>query len=102
MTVREGPTTGRELRSLVSEEGTLELRLMDVAIAEPDAGEVLIRVEAAPINPSDVGLLLAGADLSTAQVSGPATDPVMTATVPEATMPSLAARVGKSLAVGNE
>ena len=96
------PSTGRELHSLVTADGTLELRLVDVPIREPGAEEVLIRVEAAPINPSDLGLLLAGADVSTAQVSGPDDNPVLRATIPAATMRALTGRIGTPLPVGNE
>ena len=96
------PSTGQELRSLVTAEGTLELRLVDVPIPEPGAGEVVIRVEAAPINPSDLGLLLAGADLTTAQISGSPDSPVLVATIPAATMTALTGRVATPLPVGNE
>jgi NADPH2:quinone reductase len=98
----DDPITGQELRSLVTAEGTLELRLVDVPIPEPGAGEVIIRVEAAPINPSDLGLLLAGADLTTAQISGPPHSPVLTATIPAATMRTLTGRVATPLPAGNE
>ena len=69
------PDTAQELRSLVTAEGALELSLADVPVSAPQGNEVLIRVEAAPINPSDLGLLFAGADMSQAMVSwfgGPA------------------------------
>jgi len=61
-----------------------------------------VRVEAAPINPSDLGLLLAGADLDTATVTGPPEHPTLRATIPPAGMRALAGRVGQSLTVGNE
>ena len=102
MTAAHHPGTGRELRSLVTAEGTLELRLVDVPVPEPGPGEVVVRVEAAPINPSDLWLLLAGADLSTAEVRGPADDPVLTAAIPAPTMRALAGRVGTPSPVGNE
>ena len=69
------PTSSLQLRSLVTEAGTLELSLVDVPIPPLGADEVLVRVEAAPINPSDLGLLLAGAAVASAVVSGTATDP---------------------------
>jgi NADPH2:quinone reductase len=62
----------------------------------------VVRIEAAPVNPSDLGLLLAGADLNTAEESGPADDPVLTATIPVGRIPALAGRVGISLPAGNE
>ena len=50
--------TGRELRSTLTEDGTLRLSLEQVDYADPAADEVTVRIEAAPINPSDLGLLL--------------------------------------------
>jgi NADPH2:quinone reductase len=98
----ESPDTGQQLRSLVTPDGTLELSLLAVPIGEPQPNEVVIRVEAAPINPSDLWLLFAGADMGSAKVSGPAADPVVTASIPGAAMRALAHRVGVSLPVGNE
>jgi NADPH2:quinone reductase len=96
------PETAKELRSLVRDDGRLELSLREVSIPEPQPNEVLIRVEAAPINPSDLGLLLAGADMSTARVTGPTDSPVVTAALPAGALKAMAARVGTSLPVGNE
>jgi NADPH:quinone reductase len=96
------PTSTRQLQSLVTAAGRLELRLVTVGVPEPGPDEVVVRVEASPINPSDLGLLLAGADPATFESSGPADDPVVTATIPEAAMGALAGRVGQSLPVGNE
>jgi NADPH2:quinone reductase len=64
------PENAVELRSLVTPQGTLELSLHDVPVPTPAANEVLVRVEASPINPSDLGLLIAGADMTTATVAG--------------------------------
>ena len=96
------PTTMRQLRSLITSEGNLELSLASVEIPVPQAHEVLVRIEAAPINPSDLGLLLSTADLETAIASGTADHPVVTATIPPQTLRGLAARVGQSMPVGNE
>jgi NADPH2:quinone reductase len=87
---------------LITSDGTLELSLASVEIPAPQAHEVLVRIEAAPINPSDLGLLLSTADLETATASGTADHPVVTATIPPQTLRGLAARVGQSLPVGNE
>jgi NADPH2:quinone reductase len=96
------PASSLQLRSLVTDQGTLELSLVDVPmpILKPD--ELLVRVEAAPINPSDLGLLLAGADVGSARVKGTFERPVMVAPLVEGALRGLAARVGKSLSVGNE
>jgi NADPH2:quinone reductase len=96
------PTSSVQLRSLVTDAGTLELSLVDVPIPPLGADEVLVRVEAAPINPSDLGLLLAGADVASAAVSGTSERPVVTAPLAEGALRALAGRVGKSLTVGNE
>jgi NADPH:quinone reductase len=96
------PGTGLELRSLVTPQAKLELSIVQVPIPPPDPNEVLVRVEAAPINPSDLGLLLAGVDLSAATVAGSSDNPVVTADLPAAAMRALAARVGVSMPVGNE
>jgi NADPH2:quinone reductase len=98
----DSPDTGQQMRSLVTSDGTLELSLLAVPIGEPKPNEVVIRVEAAPINPSDLWLLFAGADMGSAKVSGPIADPVVTASIPAAAMRALAHRVGVSLPVGNE
>jgi NADPH:quinone reductase-like Zn-dependent oxidoreductase len=86
----------------VTEQGALELSLADVRISSLKPDELLVRVEAAPINPSDLGLLLAGAEVGSARVVGTSDRPVMVAPIAEGTLHSLAARVGKSLSVGNE
>jgi len=96
------PDNALELRSLVTSHGTLELSLHEVPIPVPAANEVLVRVEASPINPSDLGLLLAGADMTTAIVAGTPERPVVTASLAEVTPRALSARVDRSLPVGNE
>lgn len=98
----ELPDTARELRSLVTSDGTLELSLHEVPVAVPGVNEVLVRVEASPINPSDLGLLVASANLSEATVSGTAERPVVTVPVGASALGALAARLDKSLPVGIE
>ena len=80
--------TGLQLRSLIKKSGELELSLAEVPIPEPAADEVVVRVEASPINPSDLGLLVGAADMTTAKASGTKAAPVVTAKVPEAAMQS--------------
>ena len=96
------PTRGRQLRSLVSADGTLQLSLPIVETPAPTEGQVLVRIEAAPLNPSDLGLLFGGADMSTATFAGEGDDTVVTAVVAPAVLRGLAGRLGQSLAVGNE
>jgi len=96
------PDNALELRSLVTSEGTLELSLHDVPVPTPAASEVLVRVEASPINPSDLALLVAGADMTTATVAGTPERPIVTASLGARAPGRLSARVDKSLPVGNE
>src|SRR5204863_9172187 len=93
--------SGLQLRSLLKKSGELELSLVDVPTPEPADDEVVVRVEATPINPSDLGLLIGPADMSTAKVSGTEM-PVVTAKMPEAALRMMAARLDQSLPVGNE
>jgi NADPH:quinone reductase len=94
--------TGLQLRSRVSKDGILELSLARVPTPEPKHDEVIVRIDATPINPSDLGLLLGGADLFTAKTAGTPDAPVVTASIPPATMRGLGGRVDQSLPVGNE
>jgi NADPH:quinone reductase-like Zn-dependent oxidoreductase len=94
--------TGLQLRSLIKKSGELEISLLDVPTPEPGPDEVVVRVEAAPINPSDLGLLIGAADMSTAKASGGKDAPVITAKVPEGAMRAMAARLDESMPVGNE
>ena len=96
------PDTALELRSLVTSQGTLKISLEDVAVPTAAPNEVLVRVEASPINPSDLGLLIAGADMTTATVAGTPERPVVTAELAAGTLGGLSARVDKPLPVGNE
>ena len=95
-------TSGLQLRSTVTADAKLKLELVSMDTPAPGADEVLVRVEASPINPSDLGLLFGGADMSTAEVSGAAESSVVNADVPDAMMRAMAARIDQSLPVGNE
>jgi NADPH2:quinone reductase len=98
----EIPATGLQLHSTIRSEGTLELSLAEVPVPEPGDGEVLVRVEATPINPSDMGLLFGPADMTTARASGSPERPVVTADVPERLLKTVAARLDQALPCGNE
>jgi NADPH:quinone reductase-like Zn-dependent oxidoreductase len=90
------------MQSLIKQIGELELSLASEPVRKPDADDVVVRIDATPINPSDVGLLLGAADLSAATQSGISGQPAVTAPISPPAMRALAARVGVALSVGNE
>jgi NADPH2:quinone reductase len=94
--------TGLQLRSLVKSSGELELSLAQVPTPKPSADEVLIRIEAAPLNPSDLGLLFGGADIAQAAQRGTQQQPVLAAPIPAGVLKSMSARFDLSMPVGNE
>ena len=95
-------TTGLELRSLITKSGELELSLASVTVPEPGPDQVVVKVQASPINPSDLGLLTGPADLAQAKTSGSGAGTKVTAPVPQTALPFLAARLDESMPVGNE
>ena len=96
------PTTGLQMRTEVREDYTLEISLVETDVPDPGPDEVLVRIEAAPINPSDLGLLLGPADRSSIRVSGTPERPLVTADIPEAGRRMVEGRLGQSLPLGNE
>ena len=92
------PDTMRRIRSLVTAEGEVEVSLETVPMPEPREGQVLVRVEAAPLNPSDIAVLLAGAAVAKGRREGDA----LVAPLPEGARSLLTARVGEPSIVGNE
>ena len=94
--------TNIELTSTINEDNRLELALREIEIPQPGENQVVIRVEAAPINPSDLGVMFSVADMATAKQSGSADRPVISAEVPAKFMGAVKKRVGKSIPVGNE
>ena len=96
------PLVGLELRSFISSQGMLELVLEQVEAGNLAENEVIVRVEATPLNPSDIGLLFGPADLSEAKKSGTDERPSMTAPVCASSISRLGSRIDKSLKVGNE
>ena len=94
--------TGLQLQSKVQSNGELMLSLAAVGTPAPQDDEVVVRVQATPINPSDIGLLFGPADMGTAVYSGTATHPVVTARIPSAAMKGMAGRMDQALPVGNE
>jgi len=96
------PNDGLQLRSLVQASGEIEVSLVRVPTPPPQADEVVVRVEATPVNPSDIGLLFGAADLATVAARGRGEQTVVSARIPPAAMKAMAGRVAQSLAVGNE
>lgn len=90
--------TGHELRSLITEDGKLRISMEPISVGEPGAGEVVIRVEGSPINPSDLGTLVGPVDASTFRSE----EGTLVADIPVGSLPALALRIGKPLQVGNE
>jgi NADPH:quinone reductase len=99
---RSAPPTGLQLRSLVKPEGQLEISLVAVPTPQPAPDEVVVRIEASPLNPSDIGLLFGAAEIGTARLAGTGAAAVVTIEIPERAMKSMAGRLGESMPVGNE
>ena len=94
--------TALQMQSTLQEDGTLQVTLADVDMPVPAEHEVLVRVEASPINPSDLGVMFGPANIEAATSSGSGSDTVLAAPVAPAHMPRFSARIGQALTVGNE
>ena len=96
------PATNLTMLTLVTEGGQLEVSLARVPMPDPKDHEVLVRVQAAPINPSDLGLLFGAADMTTARASERDGLPLVTADIPAGGMRAMAGRLGEAMPIGNE
>ena len=96
------PATNMTMLTLATEGGQLEVSLAALPMPEPKDHEVLVRVQATPINPSDLGLLFGAADMSTARASTRDGLPLVTADIPAAGMRAMAGRLGEAMPIGNE
>jgi NADPH:quinone reductase len=96
------PTDTRQLVSTITNAGTLTLRLNRNPIPSPAPDEVVVKVEAAPINPSDLGLMFGATDWSKAMGSGSGYEAVITVPVPDHLMRHVQSRLGKAMLPGNE
>jgi NADPH2:quinone reductase len=96
------PLSGLQLHSLIKKSGELEVSLATVEVQSPAPNEVVVRIEASPINPSDIGLLFGPADMSTARQTGTLERPILMAGVPQAAMAAMTGRLDQPLPVGNE
>ena len=93
-------TVSKQIKSKISKEGLLTISLDEVNVPEPGDGEVLIKVLATPINPSDLGLLVGPADISSLKEVEKGS--VIEMKVPDGLIRSVAARFDQNLPVGNE
>ena len=93
----------KEIRSMVTNDGNIELSIKTSEIPTPSADEVIIKVEAAPINPSDLGLLLSfAADISSISTSGSGDETITTMKIHPALMGAMKPRLDESMQAGNE
>jgi len=95
------PATTLEIRSTVNDDGAVTLAMSRADVPAPGPDEVVVRIEAAPINPSDLGMLLAGADPDSADSAGTDELPAVRATIPTGTA-GLSGRLGHPMPTGNE
>ena len=95
--------TSKQIRSMVTSEGNIEISIATVGNPTPSENEVLVKIEASPINPSDLGLLVSfAADFDSLSVSGSGDATVATMKINPALMGALKGRVGQSMPIGNE
>jgi NADPH:quinone reductase len=90
--------SNRQIRSTLEADGRLIVDLADETLPDPTGHQVLVRIEGAPINPSDLGLLFGPADLENAEF----TPGRIVAQMPEAAVRAMHARHGEAMPVGNE
>ena len=93
----------KEIRSEITSEGKLNLSIVTSDVTTPSDDEVLIKVEASPINPSDLGLLISfAADLDSISSQGSGDDTITSMGIHPGLMQSMKPRIDKSMKVGNE
>lgn len=90
-----------QMLSIITKDG-LELKLVERDIAEPKPHEIVVQVEATPINPSDHGVMFGLADMSKATHSGDGSDRVLKAPIAPGALAAMKGRLGQDLPVGNE
>ena len=94
--------SGLQLLSNIKQIGRLELSLQEVEVPSPGAGQVLVRMEASPINPSDMWPLFGPADLSKAELEFSDERKVLSAPIRESMIGMMKSRFDQALPVGNE
>ncbi len=96
------PETYMQMVSTLTEEGVLRMELVEKKMPDPKPGQIIVRVEATPINPSDHGVMFGWSNMAAATSTGSGKETVLTAPVPEQGMRMMKARIGQALPVGNE
>ena len=91
-------TTGKQIFTTLEADGTLTVEVAESTFPEPKGSQVLVRMEAAPINPSDLALLFSAADLENAEYS----PGKIVAKMPEPFLSGSKGRHGQRMPVGNE
>ena len=94
--------TGLQLQSTVNADGVLTLDVAESQWENPGAGEVIVRIEASPLNPSDLANIIGPADLSTLVSGHSGAGASLTARIPDAAMGGMQTRIGQPLIGGNE
>ena len=94
--------SSRQIRSLVTEEHSLKLSIETAEVPQPGPDEIVVKIEAAPINPSDLALLFGPADMASATFSERDGEPEVEAPILPKLAGMVAARQGESMLVGNE
>ena len=96
------PATALELRSTLTDDGVVTMGIRETDVVSPTDDQVVVRVDAAPINPSDLGMMLGGGDAREARAAGDDTHAAVSIPITEAAVAAQRARLGKPMPVGNE
>lgn len=96
------PATALELRSTLTDDGVVTMGIRETDVVAPTDDQVVVRVDAAPINPSDLGMMLAGGDAREARVAGHDTYAAVAVPLTDAAVAAQRARLGKAMPIGNE
>ena len=96
------PATALELRSTLTDDGVVTMGIRETDVVAPTDDQVVVRVDAAPINPSDLGMMLGGGDAREARAAGDDTHAAVSVPLTEAAAAAQRARLGKPMPIGNE
>ena len=96
------PQTSLQMKSRINADATLDIVMVESAVPAPGPGDVVVKMEAAPINPSDLGVMFSLADVSEASAGEENGHPKLSTAIPSFLLPRMAARVDKALTIGNE